>query len=170
MAAHDTMAEAATSEPSAPATPPTMAAAMTEDTSMASDMGERSMDDLLNSALGGRPSRDGTMTEMAEASASMASQDDSNLPESPSRSVVTRVLGGLMGQMRRCAGDQVGMAMARIRIQNDGSVDQVNISGSPFGGTPQGACMEGVVRRAHFPRFRRSNISLTFPFSIRPLN
>jgi len=108
------------------------------------------------------------MTQAAPAMA--AAPPEANLPESPSRSVVTRVLGGLMGRMRRCAGDQVGMANARIRISNDGTVASVSIAGSPFGGTPQGSCMEGVVRRAHFPRFRRPTIDLTFPFSIRPLN
>ncbi|MDH5493851.1 MAG: hypothetical protein OEY14_18015, partial [Myxococcales bacterium] len=95
---------------------------------------------------------------------------DANLPETPSRPVITRVLSGLMGQIRRCAGDQVGMANARIRIGNDGAVMSASIAGPPFGGTPQGECMERVVQGARLPRFSRPHFDVTFPFSIRPRN
>jgi len=156
--------EAAPVVAAAPATMATMQA----ESEHGSD--DRSMDQLLNSALGGEPAQGGTMTAPVASAMAAAPAADANLPESPSRSVVTRVLGGLMSQMRSCAGDQVGMANARIRISNDGTVASVAIAGAPFGGTPQGTCMENVVRRAHFPRFSRPTIDLTFPFSIRPLN
>ena len=29
-------------------------------------------------------------------------------------------------------------------------------------------CMEGIVRRAHFPPFRQTTFRITYPFSIRP--
>lgn len=151
-------------EPTPPPTMATVAPAMEES---ASTM-ERNMDDLLNSALGGQPAMGGAQTVATMTPA--ATMADPNLPDTPSRSAVSRALGGLMGQIRRCAGDQVGLANARIRVRNDGTVASVSIAGSPFGGTPQGACMERVVRQARFPRFRRSNFDITFPFSVRPLN
>jgi hypothetical protein len=140
----------------------TMAAEPTMEQSSSMD----DMDDLLTRALGGTPSAGGTMTE---ATMEVAMEDRSSLPETPSRPAVTRALGGLMARMRQCAGDQVGMATARIRVNNNGQVVSANIGGSPFGGTPQGACMERVVQTARFPRFQRTHFDVTYPFSIRAI-
>ncbi|MCB9597762.1 MAG: hypothetical protein H6719_33905 [Sandaracinaceae bacterium] len=52
-------------------------------------------------------------------------------------------------------------------MNNDGSVATVSVGGSPFGGTPQGACMEGVIRTAQFPRFRSSTFRVSYPFNVR---
>ena len=72
-----------------------------------------------------------------------------------------------MGRIRACAGDQVGLALSTIVVNNDGHVATVAVGGSPFGGTPQGACMEGVIRQASFPPFRASNFRVSYPFNIR---
>jgi hypothetical protein len=53
-------------------------------------------------------------------------------------------------------------------VRSDGTVGSVSVGGSPFGGTPQGSCMEGVIRGATFPRFRQSTFRVTYPISIRP--
>lgn len=164
--ATDTATMEAAEEPSMAAetaeTAETMEAEPTMETSSMDDM-----DDLLTRALGGTPTAGGTMTE---ATMEVAMEDRSSLPETPSRAAVTRALGGLMPRMRQCAGDQVGMATARIRVNNNGQVVSSNIGGSPFGGTPQGACMERVVRTARFPRFQRTHFDVTYPFSIRAIN
>jgi hypothetical protein len=73
-----------------------------------------------------------------------------------------------MPQIRACAGEQVGLAVATILVRNDGTVASVAIGGSPFAGTPQGACMEGALRRATFPPFRASSFRIQYPISIRP--
>jgi hypothetical protein len=147
---------------------PTMEVAMVEETMEAAmeasmDSGMSSVEDLLSRALGGMEAEP-TMAAVMEAAM------DENLPDVPSRSAVTRALGGLMSRMRQCAGEQEGLATARIRVRNDGTVASVNIGGRPFGGTPQGECMERIVRTARFPRFRRTNFDVTYPFSIRQLN
>ena len=98
------------------------------------------------------------------------SRDSVDEAEALAAAGVTRALGGLMSRMRQCAGDQVGIATARIRVSNDGQVQTANIGGRPFGGTPQGDCMENVVKTARFPRFTRTHFDVTYPFSIRPLN
>ena len=125
-----------------------------------------SMEDLLDRALGGMAAAPAA----AAPSAMEAAADPANLPDAPDRAAVSRALGGLMPRIRQCAGDQVGLATARIRVANDGSVSSVSIGGSPFGGTPQGTCMEGVVQTARFPRFRQSHFDVTYPFAIRPAN
>ena len=159
------MAEA-TPEPTTAmaAAPAAMEEAPAEEEASAMSSGMDSMEDLLSRALGGN---EPTMEATMEAAPTPM---EANLPDVPSRAAVTRALGGLMPRMRRCAGDQVGIATARIRVGNDGQVRSVNIGGRPFGGTPQGACMEGVVRTARFPRFQRTHFDVTYPFSIRPLN
>ncbi len=157
-------ASAMTAEPAptameeAPAPTPTMEAEEPAPTGMSS------VEDLLDRAIGGNAPAP-TMEAPAEMEAAPA-----NLPETPSRASIARALGGLTSRMRQCAGDQVGLATARIRVSNDGQVQTANIGGSPFGGTPQGACMENVVKTARFPRFSRPYFDVTYPFSIRPLN
>ncbi len=73
-----------------------------------------------------------------------------------------------MSRLRECAGEQVGTANAAIMLRNDGTVGSVSVGGSPFGGTPQGSCMEGVIRGASFPAFRQSTFRVSYPISIRP--
>ncbi len=128
--------------------------------------GMHSVEDLLDRAIGGNA----PAPTMEEEPAPTMEASNANLPETPSRAAVTRALGGLMSRMRQCAGDQVGIATARIRVSNNGQVQSANIGGRPFGGTPQGDCMERVVKTARFPRFTRSHFDVTYPFSIRPLN
>lgn len=135
---------------------------------------ERNIESMLDQALGGRPNAEGTRTEPAQQpraeerpAQAPPAQNTGDLPAEPDRAQVARTLGRLMPRIRQCAGDQVGMAMAGIVISGDGSVATVNVSGSPFGGTPQGACMEGAIREARFPAFRGTSHRVNYPFNIR---
>lgn len=131
--------------------------------------GDGQLDDVLDQALGGRPNREGTAAAASSAPARAAEEPaaQANLPPTPSRGDIARVLGALMPRIRQCAGDQVGMALATILVRNDGSVATVAVGGNPFGGTPQGACMEGAIRTATFPRFQQSTFRVSYPFNIR---
>jgi hypothetical protein len=53
-------------------------------------------------------------------------------------------------------------------VRSDGVVASVAVAGSPFGGTPQGSCMEGALRSARFPAFRQTQFRVQYPMSIRP--
>ena len=131
--------------------------------------GGNRLDSVLDDALGGRPAAGGTRTVPSERpAASGGAAASADLPETPSRGDVARVLGRLLPQIRQCAADQVGLANATILVRNDGAVGSVAIAGHPFGGTPQGACMEGVIRRAQFSPFRQSTFRITYPFALRP--
>lgn len=129
------------------------------------------LDSVLDQALGGRPDRSGTRTTAAPAAApspTPAAAPAADLPNTPSETDVRRVLGRAMPQIRACAGDLVGMAVATIMVRSDGTVGSVALGGSPFGGTPQGACMEGVLRDTRFPAFRQTQFRVQYPISIRP--
>jgi hypothetical protein len=76
-------------------------------------------------------------------------------------------MGSLLPAIKQCAGDQVGIANFTLVVKNDGTVQSVLLAGVPFAGTPQGTCMEGVVRRAQFPPFSSPTFRVTYPASIR---
>ena len=40
------------------------------------------------------------------------------------------------------------------------------VAGAPFAGTASGRCMEGVIRRATFPRFKQPVYRVRYPLSI----
>jgi len=88
------------------------------------------------------------------------------LPETPSRMQIAQVLGELLPGVRRCAGGQVGMALATLMLHNDGSVQRVSVGGAPFGGTPQGACMEAVLQEARFSPFRQTTFRVQYPMRV----
>lgn len=160
-------ANAATTPAAAAATEPANPNARAGNAPVAAEMNS-----LLDQALGGSPAAGGTRTTptaaaTAPAAATAAAAPAGPLPTTPSQSDVQRTLGRLLPGIRQCAGDQVGLASATILVRNDGTVASASIAGAPFGGTPQGACMEGVVRTAHFPPFRQTTLRVTYPFSIR---
>ena len=123
--------------------------------------GSRSMETLLDQALGGQPTEEPPPAPPVRA-------PDPELPETPSRSNVAQTLGRLLGPMRLCAADKVGVATAAISLESSGRVVSVSVSGAPFGGSREGACMESVIRRARFEPFQRARFDVSYPFSIQP--
>ena len=114
----------------------------------------RSVDALLDEALSGSGARPAPAAGPAE------------LPEAPSRDEVTQAMAVLLPAIRGCAMGQTGLATAGIVVRGDGRVASVELSGAPFEGTASGRCMEGVLRRARFSRFRQPTFRVRFPFSI----
>lgn len=162
-AASDSVAEreapAPTTAHAAPTPPPAPPAAQpaARPTAPAAP-GARSVDDLMaRVAGGGAPAQAAPAAEAAPA----------DLPERPTRSQITGVLSGLNGAVRSCTNGQTGTAPVSLVIANDGTVSSANVSGQ-FGNSAAGECISGVVRRAHFPRFRAQQVTLTYPFVILP--
>ena len=120
----------------------------------------RSMDALLDEALAPAAQRN----ELAHQR-ELAIHDD-ELPLTPSRDDVTKAMTVLLPAIRGCAMGQSGLATAGIVVRNDGRVASVEIAGPPFAGTASGRCMEGVMRRAQFPRFKQAIFRIKFPFAI----
>ncbi len=89
---------------------------------------------------------------------------DANLPDTPSRDAVLSTLRSVQGAVSACGQGQHGMAMAHITVHGStGRVASVNVSGVQG---PVGSCVARAVRRAHFPRFRRPSMSVTFPYPL----
>jgi hypothetical protein len=121
----------------------------------------RSVDDLLDQALAqsGGPR---VLPERAER----ALAPEASLPLAPTRDDVTRAMTVLLPAIRGCAGGESGLATVGIVVRNDGHVESVSVTGAPFEGARSGRCMEGVVRKAKFPRFQQSSFRVQFPFAI----
>jgi hypothetical protein len=120
-----------------------------------------SVDSMLDDALAAPAQRGATANRQAEALA-----PSGELPAAPSRDDVSQAMTVILPAIRGCAMGQTGLATAGILVRNDGRVASVDVTGAPFQGTASGRCMEGVVRRAHFPRFRQSTFRVQFPFAI----
>jgi len=119
-----------------------------------------SVDALLDEALAPSAKRQ----ELAYRQ--QAALQDQEPPLTPSKEDVTRAMTVLLPAIRGCAMGNTGLATAGIVVGNDGRVVGVEISGAPFAGTASGRCMEGVIRRARFTRFRQPTLRIKFPLAI----
>jgi hypothetical protein len=100
------------------------------------------------------------------APAAPAQSQTAELPDRPSRAQVTQTLSPLQSAVRACTQGQTGIATVAMVISSDGTVQSASVSG-PFDGSVNN-CIAGVVRRAHFPPFRRPSVPIVYPFSIQP--
>jgi hypothetical protein len=155
-------AEPAAPQPAA-ATPAPAAAAPAQPAAAQVGPDGRSVDDLLDQALASSTAK----KEQERADRALAAEAQANaIPLSPSRDDVTRAMTVLLPAIRGCAAGQSGLATVGIVVKNDGHVESASVSGAPFEGARSGRCMEGVVRRAKFPRFQQSSFRIQFPFAI----
>jgi hypothetical protein len=117
--------------------------------------GDTKIDNMLDQALTGEKSAPPTA---APAPAALA--------QTPSRDDVVSSMSVLVPAIRGCAQGQSGLAPMSIVVLSDGRVESAALSSGPFQGTASGRCMEGVVRRAKFPRFKQANFRVQFPFAV----
>jgi hypothetical protein len=120
----------------------------------------KTMDALLDEALSPKARRD----ELAARQ--QAALDPQAPPPTPSRADVTQAVAVLLPAIRGCAMGQSGLATAGIVVNSDGRVASVDVAGAPFAGTASGRCMEGVLRRARFPRFTQPSFRIKYPLAI----
>lgn len=117
--------------------------------------GGNDIDSLLNKAIDRRPAK----------SASAAAAED--LPEAPGREDVLKALRGVEGPVRSCGGGQHGVAMTSVSVSGKtGRVTGARVVSGPFAGTPAAACIARAVKKARFPRFKRTSFSVKFPFAL----
>lgn len=113
----------------------------------------------VNDAMLGAIAREREREQAAQEAAS-------SKPTQPSRDNVRSVLGRMSGAIEACAAGQTGVASATLIVRGNGQVARASIGGSPFGGTPQGRCMEGVLRRARFESFDAPTFRINYPFRV----
>ena len=146
-------------DPSAPIAEASPKAALTSGTAPAL-RGAASMDALLDEAL----SPEARRNELALRQ--QAALEANAIPATPNRDQVTQAMTVLLPAIRGCAMGQSGLATAGIVVHSDGRVASVDVAGAPFAGSASGRCMEGVIRRARFPRFTQPSFRIKFPLAI----
>jgi hypothetical protein len=119
--------------------------------------GDTKIDDMLDQAL---------TAEKRAPAAVAAAPAPATLALTPSRDEVVNAMSVIVPAIRGCAQGQSGLAPMSIVVLNDGRVETAALSSGPFQGTASGRCMEGVVRRARFPRFKQANFRVQFPFAV----
>jgi predicted Zn finger-like uncharacterized protein len=116
--------------------------------------GPRSIDDLLDGALGG-----GAKPKSAAAEAPKA-----NLPDLPSRDDVMNAMGSVKGAVSACAQGQTGVAFANVSVAGaTGRVTSAAVTGIPG---PAGSCVAKAVRGAQYPTFQQKVFKLKFPYKL----
>jgi len=118
--------------------------------------GDTTIDNMLDQALTGEK----------KAAAAPAAPAPTALPQTPTRDDVVNSMSVIVPAIRGCAQGQSGLAPMSIVVLSDGRVESAALSSGPFQGTASGRCMEGVVRRAKFPRFKQANFRVQFPFAV----
>jgi hypothetical protein len=118
--------------------------------------GDRSLDDLLEGALGGK----GGARPAAKPAAS------ENLPQTPSREDVLSAMKGVTSKVQGCGGGQSGVATAKVSVAGpSGKVSNVDVTGQ-FAGTPIASCVAKEVAKAKFNKFQQATFTFSFPFKI----
>lgn len=93
---------------------------------------------------------------------------DKNLPQQLSRSQIVGGMRSVKAGVQRCY-DRFkvpGLANVKLKIGNAGRVKDAEVKGR-FAGTPTGACVKRAVKKARFPKFQISSMSITYPFMLR---
>jgi predicted Zn finger-like uncharacterized protein len=120
--------------------------------------GSSSIDDLLDSAIGGAKGP-GAKSAAAAPAASTA-----NLPDKPSRDDVLNAMNGIKGPVAACANGQSGVAFANITVSGKtGKVSNVEVTGMTG---EVGSCIARTVRKANFPKFKSDSFQIKFPFRL----
>jgi hypothetical protein len=140
----------------------------------ASSDAEKAASPEVKAKAGPSPSVDALLDEALSPSARSAALqrerelalEQTQLPQAPTRDDVTQAMTVLLPAIRGCAMGHSGLATAGIVVRGDGRVAAVEVTGAPFAGTASGRCMEGVIRRAHFPRFKQPAFRIRFPLAI----
>jgi hypothetical protein len=117
----------------------------------------RSIDDLLNSAISDKKKK-AAKPPAAEKPATAA------LPAEPSRAQILSGIRGVLPSAKACGQGKGGTAQARITVSgNTGRVSNVTVTGVD---TAVGNCISNALRRARFPKFSKPTFNISYPISL----
>lgn len=132
------------------------AVAATEEPKAKEPPKDRSIDDLLSTAVDDAKRND----------AKKRRGKDAALPESPDRSQVLSAMRGVQGAVKACAAGAAEGGTAKVALTvagSSGKVTNVRVSGVEG---PVGSCIAKAVREAKFPKFSKPDFSINYPFRL----
>ena len=86
---------------------------------------------------------------------------ESSLPERPSKDEVKALLRALQPEIRACSDGTARIATVSIVVGSSGRVRSARVR--ELSG-PVASCITRAVRKARFPRFRSTRLSIEFPY------
>lgn len=107
--------------------------------------------------------KDVETAEMTETSATSESAVPPSLPETLTREQVRDGFKSLYQQIGQCAAGRHGVAQIKATVAGSGRVVFALVDGA-FKGSPEGSCMARAVRKATFPEFTKSKLTVEFPY------
>ncbi len=90
---------------------------------------------------------------------------DGPLPRTLTRAQVNTGLKSVTARVRRCNKGDSGLAVIEVVIGKNGRVTRSLATGT-YSGTSTGRCFAKAVRRARFPKFTGSRITVRYPFRL----
>jgi predicted Zn finger-like uncharacterized protein len=129
--------------------------------------GSDALDDLLGGSLSG-PKKGGSSSKKTSSSKPSSSSSSSGgggaIKASLDRGDVQKGMGSVAGAVKRCSQGQHGTVTLQVVIGTTGRVSSANPTGA-FAGTPVGNCAARAVRRAKFPRSKKT-LKVKYPFKL----
>jgi hypothetical protein len=101
--------------------------------------------------------------EVAETSVAGAPPVSPSIPEELTREQVRDGFKSLYQQITQCAAGKHGVAKIQATLAGSGRVVFALVDGA-FKGSPEGSCMARAVRKATFPQFSKSRLTVEFPY------
>jgi len=131
-----------------------------KESSGAKTKGGDELDDLLSGAVKRK-------TAPPKKTRQTSAPTSSELSDTLSRSQVQAGMRAVKPAVERCGKGTPGTAMVTVSIAGaTGRVTNATVGGQ-FAGTPVGSCVARAVRRARFPKFKRSKLTISYPFRVR---
>ena len=90
---------------------------------------------------------------------------DGPLPKTLTRAQVNNGLKSVASRVKRCNKGDSGLAVIEVVIGKNGRVTRSLATGA-YSGTSTGRCFAKAVRRAKFPKFTGSRITVRYPFRL----
>ncbi len=88
------------------------------------------------------------------------------LPEEPTRKQVGDVLRSLSPLVATCGGGESGVIRVHLTIAGKSGIVTEATVAKQFSGTDVARCATGIVSVAQFPRFRKRELTVAFPYTL----
>lgn len=123
------------------------------------------IESLIESAVKG-PNEDAA-GKQADEVVNTLPDDGVELPMTPTRKSVRKVLGSMTSAVKRCGGEPYQRLVVEVTVVGaTGRVVKAKTIDANHAGTPVGACAAKAVKLARFPKFQKDKVVIKFPFDL----
>jgi hypothetical protein len=122
------------------------------------------IDSLIDQAVKG-PDEDASKKKTETENA--LPDDTIELPLTPSRKSVRKVLGSMKPAVKRCGGEPYQRLIVEVTVSGaTGRVVKARTIDATYAGTPVGVCAAQAVKLARFPKFQKDTMVIKYPYDL----